>query len=368
MTKSSFHRATLVMAVLCALCAGTMLPALAQGAAPAAPPVPPPPGAPAPAPVVSAPAPAPAAPAPAQAAPAAAPAAQQVSGFTPTESWSGGVTQLQSADRLTVDRAGVATDIRLYGVDAPEAGQKQAEEAKALVMTAVTGQSIKVDVLTKDNLGVSVAMVTLPNGQNLSHALLEAGLAWWDRANAPDDRDLKKLNAVAIAAAKNIWADPAPLAPWDFRGSHGGEQFTYKVKTAEEVAAPVEKKEEPKKEEVKKVSAKGNEEYIGTFSIPADAKLPENVDPNELLMKHMPSIAKDASGNAIGMAIPNISQIPFAPQLGFKDGDIISNVNGIPLQDPSQIMALAPQFKDVKSFNVQVLRGGKPMTLTVNVP
>jgi endonuclease YncB( thermonuclease family) len=361
MMNSSFHRALFVMAVLCALCAGPMLPAFAAPAAPAAPLVPPPPGA-------SGATPAPTSP-PAVTTPAvpAAAAAKQPA-FTPVESWSGAITQLQSADRMTVDHGGAATDIRLYGVDAPEAGQPQADDAKKLVTTAVTGQQVKVDVLTKDNLGVSVVMVTLPDGRNLSHTLLEGGLAWWDRANAPDDRELKKLNALAIAAGKNIWADAAPLAPWDFRGSHGGEQFTYRVKTAEEAAAPVEKKEEAKKDEPKKISAKGNEEYVGTFSIPADAKLPADVTPQDLMIKHMPSIAKDASGNAIGMAIPNISQIPYAPQLGFKDGDIISNVNGIPVQDPSQIMTLAPQFKDVKQFNVQVLRGGKPMTLTINIP
>lgn len=366
MMKYSFHRAMFVMAVLAVLCAGTMPPAFA---APVAPPVPPPPGAPGPAPVPApAPAAVPAAPPPAPTPTASTGAQEPV--FTPTETWSGAVTQLQSADRLTVDRAGVATDIRLYGVDAPEAGQPQADEAKKLVTTAVTGQPVKVEVLTKDNLGVSVAMVTLSDGRNLSHALLEAGLAWWDRANAPEDRDLKKLNAVAIAAGKNIWADPAPLAPWDFRGSHGGEQFTYRVKTAEETTAPAPaaKKEEPKKEEPKKVSAKGNEVYVGEFRFPANAKLPEGVTPEMLLMQHMPSIAKDASGKPIGMSIPNISGIPFAPQLGFKDGDIISQVNGMPVQDPAQIMSMAPQFKDVKQFNVQVIRGGQPVTLTINVP
>ena len=137
---------------------------------------------------------------------------------------------------------------------------------------------------------------------------------------------------------------------------------------AKEEAVPAEKKEEPKKDEPKKVSAKGNEEYIGTFNVPADIKLPEGVTPEALLVKHMPSIAKDASGNPIGMAIPNISGIPFATQFGFKDGDIISNVNGIPVQDPAAVMGMAPQFKDVKQFNVQVLRGGKPMNLTINVP
>ncbi len=355
MMKSFLHRAVFVMIVLGALCAGTALPAFA---APAAPPVPPPPVAPAAA----------AAPAPAPAVPAAPAAAVQEPTFTPTESWSGAVTQLQSADRMTVDHGGTATDIRLYGVDAPEPGQPHADEAKKIVTTGVTGQAVKVDVLTKDNLGVAVAIVTLSDGRNLSHTLLEAGLAWWDLANAPSDRDLKKLHALAIAGGKNIWADPAPLAPWDFRSSHGGEQFKYSVKAKEEAAAPVEKKEEPKKDEPKKVSAKGNEVYVGTFTVPADIKLPKDVTPESLLVQHMPSIAKDASGKPIGMAIPNISGIPFATQFGFKDGDIISQVNGMPVQDPAQIMSMAPQFKNVKQFNVQVLRGGQPANITINVP
>ena len=361
MMKSFYRHAWPATILMVALCAAPTL-----YGAPAAPPVPPPPGLSgppsAPAPVGTAPAAAPAATkdAPAAAAAAAAPAEN--------ESWSGSVTQLQSADRMTLEHGGTKTDIRLYGIDAPEAGQKQADEAKKLVTEAVTGHPVKVEVLTKDNLGVSVAVVTLEDGRNLGHALLESGLAWWDIGNAPDDRDLKKLHAQAIASGKGIWAEAAPLAPWDFRGSHGGEQFAYRVKTAEDTAPVAEKKEEPKKEEVKKVSAKGNEEYIGTFSIPANAKLPENVDPNQLLIQHMPSIAKDASGNAVGMSIPNISGIPFATQLGFRDGDVISSVNGVPLQDPSQIMALAPQFKDTKQFNVQVIRGGKPMNLTINVP
>ena len=345
--------ATVLMLVSCT--------ALPLYAAPAAPPVPPPPGLAGP----------PSIPAPAGDAPAAAPEAAAVAAAPAapaTEKWAGSVIQLQSADRLTVDHGGVKTDIRLYGVDAPEPGQKEADEAKKLVTDAVTGQTVNVEVLTQDNLGVSVAVVTLADGRNLSHGLLESGLAWWDIGNVPEDRELKKLHATAIAAGKGIWADPAPLAPWDFRGSHGGEQFKYRVKAAEETAPAAEKKEEPKKEEVKKVSAKGNEEYIGTFSIPPNAKLPDNVDPNQLLIQHMPSIAKDASGNSIGMSIPDISGIPFATQLGFKDGDVISSVNGVPLQDPSQIMALAPQFKDTKQFNVQVIRGGKPMNLTINVP
>lgn len=361
MKKSSFHRAVFVMALLGALCAATMLPAFAAPAAPAgspppaAPPVPPPPA------VSVA---ATAAPTP----PAAPPAAAQEPTFAPTESWPGAVTQLQSADRMTVDHGGTPTDIRLYGVDAPEPGQPHADEAKKLVTTGVTGQPVKVDVLTKDNLGVAVAMVTLPDGRNLSHALLESGLAWWDLANAPDDRDLKKLHALAIAAGKNIWADPAPLAPWDFRSSHGGEQFTYRVKTAAETAAPVEKKEEPKKEEPKKIAAKGNEVYVGTFTVPADIKLPADVTPQSLMLKHMPTIAKDASGKPLGITAQNISQIPYASQVGLQDGDIISKVNGIAVESEAQIMSMVPQFQGVKSFNVQVMRNGQPVTLTINVP
>lgn len=302
--------------------------------------------------------------APAEAAAAAPASTEELLGLKVVESFTGTVATMTSADKYQVLKEGTPVDVRLYGADAPEPGQPMAEEAKAAVVAAMAGNPVRVDVLTKDNLGVAVAVV-VAGEMGLSHLLVGEGLAWYDDQNAPGDKSLKKLNAQAIAEGKGIWKEAAPLAPWDFRRSHGGEQFKYSVKPEE--AAPA-KPAEPEKEEVKSVSAKGNEVYRSNFTVPAGAKMPEGVNESTLIMRHQPRIATDDAGKPLGFTATDISQIPFAKELGFQDGDIITNVNGIQTTDINQIMMMAPQFKDVKQFNVTILRNGKPVNQTIQIP
>lgn len=293
--------------------------------------------------------------------------AAEAAALTATETWTGPVATMAGADRFQITRDDKAVDVRLYGVDAPETGQPYAEEAKKAVVAALGGGPVRVDVLTTDNLGIAVAMV-YAGETNLGSLLVSEGLAWYDDRNAAGDRELKKLNAQAIAGGKGLWADAAPLAPWDYRRSHGGEQFSYSLKPKEEPKPEVKEEEKKAEEEPKVLSAKGEQEYRDNFTIPKDAKLPEGVNETTLLMKHMPRIEMDAAGKPLGFTASNISEIPYAKELGFQDGDIISNVNGIQVTDMAQIMSMAPQFKDVKEFNVTVIRGGKPLTRTIRVP
>jgi len=286
-------------------------------------------------------------------------------GLKVAESFTGTVATMTSADKYQVLKEGTPVDVRLYGADAPEPGQPMAEEAKAAAVAAIAGNPVRVDVLTKDNLGVAVAVV-VAGEIGLSHLLVGEGLAWYDDQNAPGDKSLKKLNAQAIAEGKGIWKEAAPLAPWDFRRSHGGEQFKYSVKP-EEAPVPA-KPAEPEKEEVKSISAKGDQVYTSNYTLPAGTKMPEGLNEADLILRHQPSIATDASGKPLGFTAKDISQIPFAKQLGFQDGDIITSVNGIQTTDINQIMMMAPQFKDVKQFNVTILRGGKPVTQNIRIP
>ncbi len=302
------------------------------------------------------------------AAPAEAPKpAAPVSALTVTDTWTGPLATMAGADRFQITRDGKAVDVRLYGVDAPETGQPYADEAKQAVTAALGGGQVRVDVVAADNLGIAVAMV-FAGETSLGNLLVSEGLAWYDDRNAPGDRELKRLNAQAITGGRGLWADAAPLAPWDYRRSHGGEQFSYSLKPKEEPKPEVKGEEKKAEEEPKVLSAKGDQEYRDNFTIPRDARLPEGVNETTLLMKHMPRIEMDAAGKPLGFTASNISQIPYAKELGFQDGDVISNVNGIQVTDMAQIMSLAPQFKDVKEFNVTVIRGGKPLTRTIRVP
>ncbi|HOV31947.1 MAG TPA: thermonuclease family protein [Candidatus Hydrogenedens sp.] len=260
-------------------------------------------------------------------------------------------------------------NLRIWGIDAPEEGQPYFEEAKKYLTELIGNKDVKVELLATDNMNIEVGKVWTEAGDNVSEIMIKEGYAWWDEENAKEDLTLKNLCATAIREKKGLWADTSPLAPWDYRKSKGLTQVSYKVQKE------VEEKKEGKDDEKIVLKAKGNEVYKGTFSSNTPyvdvSKINFNetqIKPEELLMQHTPTIARDPAGNPIGLAVPNISQIPYAPALGFRDGDIVSSVNGIPINDFSQVMPLYERLKGTKDLSVQVIRGGKPVTLHFRLP
>jgi endonuclease YncB( thermonuclease family) len=57
----------------------------------------------------------------------------------------------------------------------------------------------------------------LPDGTNVNHQLVKAGWCWWYRKYAPGDTVLEGLGKEAREARKGLWADPAPVPPWEWR-------------------------------------------------------------------------------------------------------------------------------------------------------
>ena len=51
-----------------------------------------------------------------------------------------------------------------------------------------------------------------PSGrQNLNHEVVKAGLAWWFRRYAPNDKALEQLETEARDAKRGLWNEPHPV-------------------------------------------------------------------------------------------------------------------------------------------------------------
>lgn len=53
--------------------------------------------------------------------------------------------------------------------------------------------------------------------------------------------------------------------------------------------------------------------------------------------------------------------------LGVRTGDIITNVNGVPMDNPGRGLEVFQKFKDMGKIEMDVTRGGKKVTLTFNI-
>jgi endonuclease YncB( thermonuclease family) len=133
------------------------------------------------------------------------------------ETFTGKVVGLGDGDTLSVLREGKAVKIRLHGIDTPESKQPFGTRARQYTGELAFNQLVTVLVRDTDRYGRIVGEVVLPDGRNLGQELVRAGYAWWYKQYAPKETVLQQLEADARAEQRGLWADPHPIAPWEWR-------------------------------------------------------------------------------------------------------------------------------------------------------
>lgn len=137
--------------------------------------------------------------------------------------WSGTVTLVHDGDSITVrrDDTGKTAKVRIYGVDCPELDQPGGKQARDLTTRVLLNRTIQVIPAQKaKSYRREVAgIVLLDDLLVLQDALVSAGLAWVDgRYCKMAVCDLWRLHQrEAKAARRGLWAEPAPMPPWQWR-------------------------------------------------------------------------------------------------------------------------------------------------------
>jgi endonuclease YncB( thermonuclease family) len=103
------------------------------------------------------------------------------------------VVSILDGDTIEVLHNGKTERIRLSGIDCPEKGQAYGKHAKQAASELVFGKEVTLQTYGKDKYGRGIADVVLPDGTNVNHTLVKAGLCWWYRKYAPRDTVLEGL-------------------------------------------------------------------------------------------------------------------------------------------------------------------------------
>lgn len=126
------------------------------------------------------------------------------------------VVAVHDGDDVTVLRGREQVRVRLWGIDAPEAGQPHGSRARQELAGLVFRRTVTVRVLDTDTYGRVVARVTV-NGMDVNRELVRRGMAWWYRHFARRARDLAAAEQEARHARRGLWSDPRPEPPWEYR-------------------------------------------------------------------------------------------------------------------------------------------------------
>jgi endonuclease YncB( thermonuclease family) len=133
------------------------------------------------------------------------------------EDFDGFIIGVLEGDTLQVMKDAEVRVIRLDGVDAPEIGQPYDKDAHAFTVSLALGKKVHVMTKAAHMSGIQAAVISLPSGLNLSHELLKAGLAWWDRIHVPLNDSLWKLEREARTLRRGLWDEADPIPPWEWR-------------------------------------------------------------------------------------------------------------------------------------------------------
>ena len=134
----------------------------------------------------------------------------------------GRVIGVADGDTITVlDAANVQHKIRLSGIDCPEKSQPYGQAAKQSMSDQVYDRQVSVETSKIDRYGRQIGKVLI-GGVDANLEQLKRGLAWhykkYEREQPPEDRaTYAGAEIEARGAGRGLWADPAPVAPWDWR-------------------------------------------------------------------------------------------------------------------------------------------------------
>jgi micrococcal nuclease len=135
----------------------------------------------------------------------------------PQKRFSGRVAGVIDGDTIRVTHDLKSVKVRLYGVDCPDIKQVGGKAARALVRRLAFGRVLLIESKGKDRYKRIIGRVFLLSGNTLSRELVKAGKCWWYEKYAPDDQYLMELEKEAKAEKRDIWAEPDPVPPWEWR-------------------------------------------------------------------------------------------------------------------------------------------------------
>lgn len=133
---------------------------------------------------------------------------------TTTHVWR--VVGVHDGDTVTcLDETNTQQKVRLAEIDAPELGQDYGKVARESLAELVFGKTVTVQEEGKDRYGRWIAHMQV-DGVDVNRRMVAGGNAW-HYADYSRDQALETLQEQAQSQRLGLWAQPAPVAPWDFR-------------------------------------------------------------------------------------------------------------------------------------------------------
>jgi len=130
---------------------------------------------------------------------------------------------VHDGDTLTILVERREVRVRLSDIDAPELRQPFGTRSRQSLSELCFGKPAVLAVRGQDRYRRTLARVTCA-GTDANAEQVRRGYAWTFTRYARTDSPLHALESEARAARRGLWADAAPVAPWDWRRERVGRR------------------------------------------------------------------------------------------------------------------------------------------------
>ena len=128
----------------------------------------------------------------------------------------GRVVTVHDGDTLTVvDAANVQHKVRLQGIDAPEIGQPFGTRSRDALGKLTMRKTVTLHGRGQDRYGRTLATVEV-DGRDVNRQQVADGLAW-HYVRYSTSAELAAAERAARRDGRGLWADKAPVPPWEWR-------------------------------------------------------------------------------------------------------------------------------------------------------
>jgi micrococcal nuclease len=133
------------------------------------------------------------------------------------DSITGLVVRVIDGDAINVLQDKTTVQVRLEGIDAPEAGQPFGAKARQALASKILAKTINVERKGNDKYGRTLGVVWL-DGRNINLEMVAEGWAWHFKKYSKDPV-LASTETQSRAKHTGLWADSTPQSPWDWRAA-----------------------------------------------------------------------------------------------------------------------------------------------------
>ncbi len=128
----------------------------------------------------------------------------------------GRVIGVKDGDTIEVLYDSIPVRIRLAHIDCPESRQAFGSAAKKFLSELCYDRIVRVQQTDRpDRFGRTIAVIYIGD-ESVNLAMVQNGLAWHFKKYSKDE-EYANAEVVARESGIGLWADPEPMAPWEWR-------------------------------------------------------------------------------------------------------------------------------------------------------